>query len=41
MADMDLVRLIRTGGKPILMGACCWVGITTVSLALQSTLGIW
>lgn len=39
--NTDLVRLIRTGGKPILMGACCWVGITTVSLALQSTLGIW
>lgn len=39
--NTDLVRLIRTGGKPILMGACCWVGITAVSLALQSTLGIW
>ena len=39
--NTDLLRLIRTGGKPILMGACCWVGITAVSLALQSTLGIW
>ena len=39
--NTDLLRLIRTGGKPILMSACCWVGITIVSLALQSTLGIW
>ena len=39
--NTDLVKLIRTGGKPILMGACCWVGITAVSLGLQSALGIW
>ena len=39
--NTDLLRLIRTGGKPILMGACCWVGITAVSLGLQSALGIW
>ena len=39
--NTDLVKLIRTGGKPILMGACCWVGITAVSLVLQSALGIW
>lgn len=39
--NTDLVKLIRTGGKPIFMGACCWVGITGVSLALQSALGIW
>ena len=39
--NTDLVKLIRTGGKPMLMGACCWVGITAVSLGLQSALGIW
>lgn len=39
--NTNLVKLIKTGGKPIFMGACCWVGITGVSLALQSMLGIW
>ena len=39
--NTDIVHLVKSGGKPILMGACCWVGITAVSLALQSTLGIW
>ena len=39
--NTDIVKLIKTGGKPILMGACCWAGITMVSLILQSLLGIW
>ena len=39
--NTNIIRLIKTGGKPILMGFCCWVGITAVSLGLQSALGIW
>lgn len=39
--NTNLVKLIKTGGKPIFMGACCWVGITLVSLLLQRILGIW
>lgn len=39
--NTDIVKLIKTGRKPILMGACCWVGITVVSLVLQSVMGIW
>ncbi|EEQ58416.1 hypothetical protein CBFG_02126 [Clostridiales bacterium 1_7_47FAA] len=39
--NTNLVKLIKTGGKPIFMGACCWAGITAVSLGLQSILGIW
>lgn len=26
--NTDLVKLIKTGGKPIFMGVCCWAGIT-------------
>ena len=37
----NLVKLIKTGGKPIFMGLCCWVGITGVSLLMQHFLGIW
>lgn len=32
--NTDLVKLVKTGGKPILMGACCWIGIILVSLVL-------
>ena len=39
--NTDIIKLIKTGGKPILMGFCCWVGITTVSLFMQQFLGIW
>ena len=39
--NTDLVKLIRTGGKPIFMGACCWVAIAAVSLGMQHVLGIW
>ena len=39
--NTNIVELVKTGGKPIVMGACCWVGITGVSLLLQHMLGIW
>lgn len=39
--NSNVIKLVKSGGKPILMGACCWVGITCVSLALQHVMGIW
>lgn len=39
--NTDIVKLVKTGGKPIFMGLCCWIGITCVSLGMQSVLGIW
>lgn len=39
--NSNIVKLIKTGGKPLLLGACCWGGITAVSLALQRVMGIW
>ena len=39
--NSNIVKLIRTGGKPILLGACCWAGITAVSLAMQKVMGLW
>ncbi|MGN1003969.1 MAG: YeiH family protein [Oscillospiraceae bacterium] len=38
--NTDLVKLVKTGGKPILMGFCCWVAIAAVSLVMQHLLGI-
>jgi uncharacterized protein (UPF0210 family) len=34
-------KLVKTGGKPIFMGFCCWVAIACVSLLVQHLLGIW
>ena len=39
--NTDIIKLIKTGGKPILLGFICWVSITAVSLLMQHLLGIW
>lgn len=39
--NTNIVKLIKTGGKPIIMGFVCWIGIAGVSLLMQHILGIW
>lgn len=39
--NTNIVRLVKTGGKPLLIGLCCWVSITCVSLMMQHILHIW
>ncbi len=39
--NTNIVKLIRTGGKPIFTGFCCWLGISLVSLGMQHMLRIW
>ncbi|MCH4105596.1 MAG: YeiH family protein [Pseudoramibacter sp.] len=39
--NSNVVKLIKTGGKPIVVGAACWAGITAVSLTLQHVMHIW
>ncbi len=39
--NTDIVKLVKTGGKPIFMGFCCWTGITGVSLLMQHLLQLW
>lgn len=39
--NTDFIKLVKTGGKPILLGLCCWVSIALVSLFMQRFLGIW
>ena len=36
--NSNLVKLVKSGGKPLLLGAICWGGITAVSLCLQKIL---
>lgn len=38
--NTNIVKLVKSGGKPIALGACCWVAITVVSLALQFAMGL-
>lgn len=39
--NTNIVKLVKTGGKPIILGLCCWIGITGVSLIMQHVMGIW
>jgi uncharacterized integral membrane protein (TIGR00698 family) len=39
--NTDIIKLVKNGVKPIIMGFCCWTGITIVGLTLQHLLGIW
>lgn len=39
--NTNIVNLVKKGGKPILMGLCCWIAIATVSLVMQHVLGYW
>lgn len=39
--NTNVVNLVKKGGKPILMGLCCWVCIAAVSLVMQHVLGYW
>lgn len=39
--NTNIVQMIKSGAKPLLLGLCCWIGITAVSLILQHFLGIW
>lgn len=36
--NTNIVKLVKTGGKPLILGASCWVGITLVSILLQHLL---
>ena len=39
--NTDIVKLVKSGGRPIFMGLCCWTAIACVSLGVQHVLGIW
>lgn len=39
--NTNIVKLIKNGGKPILMGLVCWIMITLVSLGVQLLTGIY
>ncbi len=38
--NTDIVKLVKTGGKPLFLGFTCWTMITITSLLLQHMLGL-
>lgn len=39
--NTNIVKLVKTGGKPLILGAVCWISITGVSLLMQHLLNLW
>ena len=39
--NTNIVQMIKSGAKPLLLGLSCWIGIIAVSLILLHFLGIW
>ena len=39
--NTNVIKLVKTGWKPILMGFVCWVAIAGVSIGMQVALGLW
>lgn len=39
--NSNIIKLFKSSGKPLIIGLCCSVSITLVSLLMQFLLGIW
>ena len=39
--NTNVVRLVRSGLRPILLGLTCWVAIAFVSIGVQHIMGMW
>ena len=39
--NTDLMKLVKSGAKPLLMGLICWICIAAASLGMQHLLNLW
>lgn len=39
--NTNIVKLVKNGKKPILLGLCCWIAITVVSIGVQYLTGVF
>nr|WP_051069677.1 YeiH family protein [Streptococcus marimammalium] len=39
--NTHLIKLIKTGKQAIVLGACCWIAITLMSLGMQHLFHLW
>lgn len=37
----DVIKLLKTGGRPLALGFCCWVAIILTSLGWQHLMQLW
>ena len=39
--NTNIVKLLKSGGSALALGACCWIAISAVSLMAQHMIGLW
>ena len=39
--NTNIVKLLKSGGSALALGACCWIAISVVSLMAQHMIGLW
>jgi len=39
--NTDIVKLLKSGGKPLMLGLICWICVMSSSLVMQHVMGIW
>ena len=39
--NTNIVKLLKSDGSALALGACCWIAITAVSLVTQHMIGLW
>lgn len=39
--NTNVVHLIKSGGKPIFLGLCCWIAVAVASIGMQHILQLW
>ncbi|WP_295815954.1 YeiH family protein [uncultured Veillonella sp.] len=39
--NTNIVKLLKSGGSALALGACCWIAISAVSLMVQHMIGLW
>lgn len=39
--NTDIVKLIKSGIKPMILGSCCWLSIIIMSISIQKIIGVF
>lgn len=39
--NTNIIKLLKSGGSALALGAACWIAITIVSLVAQHIIGLW
>jgi len=39
--NTNIIKLVKNGSKPILLGLCCWFAVAATSIGVQTFMNIW